>query len=277
VPIRNFEAHRPWVEQAAAGQPGVLTSETVRAFEPTSGSTAANKLIPVTDALLQEFRAALYPWIFDIYRTWPALRGLRAYWSISPLARPLEQTQGGIPIGLPNDAAYFGIASRVALAAQLAVPPSVAEVRDIDACRYLSALHLLRADDLGLISVWSPTFLLALLDFMARHLESLGRDLHDGTCAIQPDAVRARPRPDRARLLASALEPQRLWPRLALLSCWTSAGAASSADEVRARFPGVAMQGKGLLATEGVVSIPWGRHLHPRADHRRGPLPIPTR
>lgn len=48
-----------------------------------------------------------------------------------------------------------------------------------------------------------------------------------------------------------------LWPRLSLISCWAQAQAAPYAREIRNRFPGIPVQGKGLLATEGLVSIPW--------------------
>ena len=47
-----------------------------------------------------------------------------------------------------------------------------------------------------------------------------------------------------------------LWPRLSLLSMWTDAQAAHSVGPACHRFQGVEVQGKGLLATEGVVSLP---------------------
>ncbi|MDP9416904.1 MAG: GH3 auxin-responsive promoter family protein [Actinomycetota bacterium] len=47
-----------------------------------------------------------------------------------------------------------------------------------------------------------------------------------------------------------------LWPRLALISCWTDGEAARAVPAVRRRFPGLEIQPKGLPATEGVVSVP---------------------
>ena len=49
---------------------------------------------------------------------------------------------------------------------------------------------------------------------------------------------------------------RRVWPRLALISCWADAGAARFLPELREAFPGVEIQPKGLLATEGFVSFP---------------------
>ncbi|MCH2242713.1 MAG: GH3 auxin-responsive promoter family protein, partial [Aquabacterium sp.] len=52
-----------------------------------------------------------------------------------------------------------------------------------------------------------------------------------------------------------------LWPRLALLSSWDTAAAAPWAAQLKALLPQAAFQGKGLWATEGVVSFPFaGRY-----------------
>jgi hypothetical protein len=48
----------------------------------------------------------------------------------------------------------------------------------------------------------------------------------------------------------------RLWPRLALISCWADAAAEMYVPDLESRFPGVSIQPKGLIATEGIVSIP---------------------
>jgi hypothetical protein len=50
--------------------------------------------------------------------------------------------------------------------------------------------------------------------------------------------------------------PAALWPKLTLCSCWTDAGAIRDATLLQQRWPGLPLQGKGLLATEGVVTVP---------------------
>src|SRR2546429_9039855 len=59
-----------------------------------------------------------------------------------------------------------------------------------------------------------------------------------------------------AMICRGSIETAALWPHLRLISCWTTAESARIVPEIKQRFPGVAIQGKGLLATEGVVSIP---------------------
>jgi len=54
------------------------------------------------------------------------------------------------------------------------------------------------------------------------------------------------------------------WPRLRVISCWTSSTSARWAAELAERFPQATVQGKGLWATEGVVTIPF-RGAYPLA------------
>ena len=49
----------------------------------------------------------------------------------------------------------------------------------------------------------------------------------------------------------------RTWPKLSVISCWADAWAAEDAEKLRAFYPGVVLQPKGLLATEGVITLPW--------------------
>jgi hypothetical protein len=52
-----------------------------------------------------------------------------------------------------------------------------------------------------------------------------------------------------------------IWPKLGLISCWSDGPARAAACELAARMPGIDLQAKGLLATEGVVTIPFaGAH-----------------
>jgi hypothetical protein len=244
VPVVGFEELEPWVERAARGEPRVLTAQPVRVFERTSGSTAANKLIPYTDALLAEFSAATKPWLHDLCSSLPALRGTTSYWSISPAARARERTAGGIPIGFEDDTEYFGPLARRAVRRMLAVPPEVARLPDMAAWSAATIAHLLATPDLGLISVWHPSFFLLLL----RRIEA---NLDEHLDRLPP----RRAADVRARLESRTLG-EALWPRLALVSCWADAAAADAVPALRQALPHAHLQAKGLLATEGVISLP---------------------
>lgn len=266
VPVVNYDDLAPWIERIKSGERGVLTSEPVLAFEKSSGSASAAKYVPYTQTLRKQFQSALAPWITDMHHAFPGIARGCAYWVVTPLSREREVTQGGIPVGFESDADYFGPVQQRILRKIMAVPPELARVSALEDCIYLTLRFLLQARSLAFISVWSPSFLLILLDRLQQHGERLARDLLGGTAnvasLISPklsnllirDARQARNL--QAMLQRGRIEPDRLWPQLALISCWTSAASASMKSEVERRFPGVPIQGKGLLATEGVVSIP---------------------
>lgn len=212
-----------WVERISAGEAGVLTRSPVKTLEPTSGSSAAPKLIPYTPALQKEIRRAVAPWIVDLYGHRPRLALGSAYWSITPLALE-EEKSGPVRVGFEEDSQYLGgIWSRL-VDWTLAVPGSVRHLKDPDAFRRATLTHLMRRRDLSVISVWHPSFLLLLLEALP--------------------GLTSEP-------------PARLWPRLGLISCWGDAHAALSLPELERAFPGVEIQPKGLLATEGFVTIPF--------------------
>jgi len=246
VPLVTYDELEPWVLRAAAGEPRVLTEAPVRIFERTSGSTAPSKLVPYTDALLDEFGAATGPWLHDLYTTVPALRGTRSYWSVSPVTRTGERTAGGTTIGFADDTEYFGPMARTALRMMLAVPPAVARLSDVAAWRTATVRHLAGAEDLGLISVWHPSFFSLLLREIDARLDEILADFSP----VRAQAVRSR--------LAEHTLAEALWPRLAIVSCWADGAARDATAALAAELPHARIQPKGLLATEGAISFPIG-------------------
>jgi hypothetical protein len=253
VPLSSYEDYRPWIDRIANGSPRVLTSDPVTLFEPTSGSTTATKLIPYTASLQREFQRGIRPWIADLFLHRPSLAGGAAYWSVSPAIEP-GRTSGGIPIGFDEDSAYVGGWQRKLVQAVMAVPAETRRERTMERFRHLTLLSLVRCAHLRLVSVWNPTFFLLLMDRLPELGDVLMRDLHQ----LQDAGAR------RANVLAAALRARTaaerhtiLWPRLRVISCWTEGHAADPARELANQFPQAEMQGKGLIATEGFVSLPF--------------------
>ena len=125
VPIRPYDALRPWLDRVAAGETGVLTSEAVIAFEETGGSTAGGKLIPYTASSLKAFRAAVLPWLADLARRRPGAFAGKAYVSVSPATRAPRMI-GGIPVGMATEGAYLGADLVPALLEIMVVPARTA-------------------------------------------------------------------------------------------------------------------------------------------------------
>ncbi|HET9555216.1 MAG TPA: GH3 auxin-responsive promoter family protein [Anaeromyxobacteraceae bacterium] len=207
-------------------------------------------------------RRAVSAWLADQALRVPALLGGPAYWSLSPAAPPSPPTAGGIPVGFEDDAEYLGPVARRLAGLALAVPGAVRHLVDVEAWRRRTLLHLVRARELRLISVWSPSFLPLLLAPLPSLLGELADEVGRGSPALRAGPAMLPPLPpDRRRareLLAAGPDPLRLWPRLALVSAWTDGPSAAEAARLAALLPGVPIEGKGLAATEAVVSIPFG-------------------
>lgn len=233
VPVARYEDLEPWVNRIRDGAPNVLTAEPVVMMEKTSGSSGGAKYIPYTASLRREFQNAVGAWLYDMFTCRKGLFLGPQYWSISPAAREREKTAGGLPVGFEDDTEYLSPVERMLAGWVMAVPGSLCRVPDLEENRRLTLEHLMARRDLRFISVWNPSFLTILM----------------------------------SRLPAGS-RPRDLWPRLRLISCWTSGAAARFLPELREMFPGVEIQGKGLLATEGVVSIP--------VTGRRAPSPALT-
>ncbi len=271
VPLTTYDDWADDIERIADGGAGILTTEPVRLLEPTSGSTAATKLIPYTESLQAEFQRAVAPWILDLFLHHPGLLTGSAYWSVSPVGNRPERTEGGVPIGFADDSDYLGPLQGRLARAVMAVPPCVQRIRDMETFRYVTLLGLLRREDLRLISVWNPTFFTLLLEQLPEWKESLVEDLKQGTIsppgALPPDisarlASQWAPHPDRAATVHDALSAERprrhpqLWPQLQVVSCWADGPAAVHAETLAELLPHAHLQPKGLLATEGVVTFP---------------------
>ena len=254
VPLQTYEDLSPYIQRIVAGEQGVLTAEPTIVFEMTGGSTQGPKLIPYTATGLDAFRQAILPSLADLLQHRPKIKLGRTYWAISPVTRPPTQTSSGIPIGLPNDAAYFGEELAACIAELLAVSPAAVSHLEMQEWRYLTALLLLTAEDLGLISVWSPTFLLQTIEVMQQERDRIFRAIAEGWGNIPAN-------PTRARVLETAFshsvpDTERIWPQLDTISCWTDATAKAFIPQLQTLFPKAFIQGKGLLATEGAVTLP---------------------
>ena len=262
VPLVTYAELEPWLQRAQRGERSVLVREPVTRLVPTSGSTGARKLIPFTRTLQQEFNAAVGPWMIDLARRVPTIAFGPAYWSVTPMgtASDAADAHSAIPVGFDDDSEYLGGARAWLVEAAMAVPSTTRHIPDLDQFRRTVLLHLLARPDLRLISIWHPSFLALLLDTLVRDWDLLRTQL--GTMQ-SPRGSRLLARCDQLKV-ADPMRPLTVWPHLRVVSCWADAHAAGPAADLARRLPGVQLQPKGLLATEGCVTVPFGGQ-HPVA------------
>ena len=265
VPVRSYEDFLPYIQKIQRGRQNVLTAEPVLMFHPTGG-TSGTKLIPYTLSLKQEFQRALAPWLVDVFRHFPKILNGRSYWTISPPGQKKEERSRETQSGFEEDASYFGWKGHF-LQHMFAVPSWVTRSESIEHFRFLTLFFLLQAEDLSWMSLWSPTFLLVLLEEMDKKAEDLLASLHEGQPRLPKPANASLPypgkvQPERAEELEKIFSLpvqqryQRIWPKLSYISLWKDAYARHPAKKLEALFPDVYFQGKGLLATEGVITFP---------------------
>jgi len=266
-PSTGYDDYRTAIDRIMDGLPHGLTMEPVLLLEPTSGSGSAPKLIPYTPQLRREFQRAINPWIASLYLARPSLLRCSQYWSISPTTPFEPGRKSAVPVGFDTDAAYLSPLQKRLGNAILSVPSAPPYPAGPSSFLYATACRLLRDRHLGLISVWHPSFLLQLTDLIHRRYGEMIDDIAQGRISMpkgEPEPG-LDPLPRRATGL-HAIDIQqpdafrRIWPKLCIISCWTDGNAALEIDRVRSLFPGCAIQPKGLIATEAMVSIPIGLH-----------------
>lgn len=248
VPMATYDDFAKPIEETAQTGASPLTSASPVAFERTGGSSAGSKLIPYPPAMIGAFRSAILVWLHDLAERIPAVTRGTFYASISPATRQAEVTPSGIPIGMPSDAAYLGADLAASFMGLLAVSPDLGAIRDPAEWQVATLAALIEADDLSFVSIWSPTFLLALLEALPSQTEAVRNALSRS----------ARVRFDRA-LEHERLDTQQLWPDLACISCWTAGPSAAFARQLQALFPHAAIDPKGVLATEAPITLTCGQ------------------
>jgi hypothetical protein len=253
VPIQSYDTLAPSIARHAGGEANILTSSPIIQFEETGGSTAGAKLIPYTAPLLTAFQHGIHAWFADLIAQRPHAFSGCLYFIISPATRSRSHTAGGIPIGTGNDLNYLGSALAEHIAPQTLYHPRLAEQQSPESWQIRTAALLAQSPNLSLISAWSPTLLLNIIHTLHQQQDRILSQI--------PDAA-------RRRTLAQALAPavpntQKIWARLDTISCWDSHTAAAPAAQLRQLFPHAHLQGKGLLATEGITTLPFSGCLLP--------------
>lgn len=243
VPLTVYEDYEPYIEAMANGEKNILTSQKLKLFELTSGSSGGKKMIPYTKSLSHEFLRGIKPWLYDIGKSIRKSSYGKSYWSITPVTEGKSFTKGGISVGFEEDSEYFGAIARTVMNKLFAVDSSVKFSEDMQDFYFKTASQLICCRELSLISVWNPTFLTILCDFISENTQKLS------------DLLPVKHR-ETFLLAVSEKRFDKVFPNLAVISCWADGSAADYVPQLQRLFPGVLIQPKGILATECFISFP---------------------
>ena len=169
IPIVNYEDIKEFVEKEKRGENNVLLNDKIKLFELTSGSTSDVKYIPYTEKFLKSYMNGVFAWIYNLYQNNKRLFWGSSYWSVSPILKREAVTSGGIRVGIEDDTSYFDKVSAFFLNKLFTVPKEIKNIQNMEDFLLITAVFLLLSENLAMISVWSPSFLMILLDFIEKN------------------------------------------------------------------------------------------------------------
>lgn len=283
VPIRGYLDYEPWIERILAGEDNVLWPGRPISFVTTSGTTAAAKVIPISEPFLDSYHfgniltveGLLRPlWSYLLRNGVPRAEfPLGSLWQgfasgkVLVLGGPSEEYKcSGVPVGSITGVLFASLPAF--LARRLAVPPAAQNIRSYDEKLYTIVRLAMEEPVVGLAAV-EPGSLVVLADAIA----SLGCEIVDEiergfirNIATGPEGflqtVRAsrRPNPARAQQLRSilathgSLSPASIWPIRAVVT-FVGHGHPLQWQSIRHSYGKVFFMDPGLVASEGRVSV----------------------
>jgi hypothetical protein len=265
VPVRAYEALRPYMDRVLAGETTALLPPggKVLMFSRSSGSTGLPKHIPVTPRFLAEMRRG---WnIFGV----KALQDHPAAWLRAILAISSPMHEAVSPTGLPCGAisGLLAATQKHIVRRMYVAPGQVADCGDPHV-KYYVLLRCGVGRDVSIITTANPSSTIKLIEAGQANVERLIRDVADGTCTPPGElpadlARRLRFRPDAAlaRRLAEGvardgvLLPRHFW-NVQFLCNWTGGTLGLYLRRLKELFGEVPIRDIGLLASEGRFSIP---------------------
>lgn len=270
TPVAGYDQIGHWIERQKGREGKVIVSEPVLFYERSSGSSGPAKYVPYTRSLKRSFNRMFSIWLYDLLEHGPRLETGKTFISISPAFGENQATERGVKVGLADDTDYLNPRMRLLMKRFSVAPASIKKLGDpADFKRVLSAVLVAEAG-LEIISVWNPSLLEVILDYVQTNGDALIDDLKRGFVACGNLEFKfERQQPERLAILKDhPIDWTRVWPKLKLISCWTSAHASGAALRVAGKFPGALVQGKGLLATEAPMTLP--------LIEARGFVPLPA-
>ena len=268
VPVADYELIRSYVDQVACGDHQALlgSKNKLLMFATTSGTTAASKLIPVTERFLNDYRRGWQSWGIGTYSDHPALQKLNIVQISS--SHQKTRTADGTPCG--NISGLVAAMQKRIVRSMYTIPAAVAEVADAETKRY-TILRLALADPwVGMQITANPSTLLQLYEVANSCAENLIRDIRDGgisrvnlpAAQLREFKRRFRSDPQRAAILQRIFErhgflrPRDCWPMLQAVGVWCGGSAAAYIPKLKQVFEGIPIRDHGLHASEGRMTLP---------------------
>lgn len=269
VPIQKYEGFDPWIKRIVHGEQGILTSERVKRFFMTSGSTSKAKYIPVTTSFIRTKSRAFGIYWSRVFADHPEAKTGRMITNFSDSGEAVKA-----PCGLPcsSESSFWASVTRATqLKQRPIIPKPVAQIGDSNA-RYYALARILLEEKFSVIMTLNPSTILLLFkkitEFADELIEDVARggltsrlDVADEVRSYITETYTGNPaRADALRALAAGgqeMKAHQVWEDLSLAICWRSPMLRPYLDLLDQHFGSqVAGRDYMMMASEGVMGVP---------------------
>ncbi len=235
VPINSYEDLLPYITRSMEGEKSLLTEETPFMFATTSGTIGNRKFIPITRSYMEEFRQASVVSGFHLLKNYPGISKGVVLSIFSSAQEAL--TTSGIPYGAISGRLYLDEPGLIKKHIS-PIPYEAFVIKDYDT-RYYVILRCALMLPVSCIYTLNPSTIALLAKTLENNADRLIKDIANGTITTNAEIsseTRAALKPflksdlERARFLERLFEqkqfkPNKIWPELAVIACWTKAAA----------------------------------------------------
>lgn len=263
LPVTNYSDWEEMILRQKKSGGLMISGETCTRYQPTSGSTSKVKWIPYTKKFLAEIDAVVAPLIYDSYNREKRLFRGSQYWSLSWIPTALRKDDDS---NTNDDLEILPWWKKIVASLMMAVPSSVSFAETSEGSITASLAYMAYKRNLALISVWSPTFVLNMFEYMSLHRHELAEILDRGNWCGWQKELSFMPCP-QSKASSAILKNwdgvltsgffEKLWPHMGLVSSWATSTSRFWAEDLMKLFPSATFIGKGLWATEGVITFPF--------------------
>ena len=223
-------------------------------WELTSGSSGNRKSIPYSKEQLKSFIDTILISFADLIKYGPKFKTSKIFFSLSPKSSKADAHT------FSNDSEYLPLPIRALFSKYLINPKSLERIKDEDDYRLILALNLLQENDLETIFIWSPSYLTVMLDFIQKNRIKILAIAIANEYIVDNIKFKFKFNKKTIELLKYTIDFDKLWPYLKLISCWMDGSSSHFVAQIKAIFPNIVMQAKGLIATEAIFTFPLESH-----------------
>ncbi len=263
IPITNFSDWEPLIEEQCKNSRSIISPEICKRYQPTSGFGLQTKWFPYTGKFLSELERAISPMIMDYMISDSTLFKGSHYWALSWIPKNLRSK---INPNINADTSLMPWWKRWLAQHTVAVPEAVSFAETPEGTTIATLAYLLSTRDLVLFSVWSSFFALNLFNGIKHFQNDLILILEKGSWGIFQKELSFLPCP-KSQTASDILKNwdgilcsdffKILWPKMSLISCWDTSWTHTWVEDLTSLFPDVRFLGKGYIATEGIITIPF--------------------